>query len=218
MGTTWTSSPSTIAGTLRTYLRGWVEELLCDHLAIEAIGPAFLWAFVPFVVPLSYGEPGPSHPPNTLRLRFAIDHLDRRGWRPYMQRVAPEVTMWLDSIAADAGAPLPTHFNFLRDELLAHANVLQDAAIARAGADTLDRTIAEPESDAAARLLERLILPVGLTSALQPRSILLGGWQEGLREHGDSPEGIVAALSDSRLQDLVGKAIEMSVVSAAWAL
>ena len=218
MGTTWTSSPSTIAGTLRTYLRGWVEELLCDHLAIEAMGPAFLWAFVPFVVPLSYGEPGPSHPPNTLRLRFAIDHLDRRGWRPYMQRVAPEVTMWLDSIAADAGAALPTHFNFLRDELLAHANVLQDAAIARAGADTLDRTIAEPESDEAARLLERLILPVGLTSALQPRSILLGGWQEGLREHGDSPEGIVAALSDSRLQDLVGKAIEMSVVSAAWAL
>ncbi len=218
MGTTWTSSPSTIAGTLRTYLRGWVEELLCDHLAIEAIGPAFLWAFVPFVVPLSYGEPGPSHPPNTLRLRFAIDHLDRRGWRPYMQRVAPEVTMWLDSIAADAGAALPTHFNFVRDELLAHANVLQDAAIARAGADTLDRTIAEPESDEAARLLERLILPVGLTSALQPGSILLGGWQEGLREHGDSPEGIVAALSDSRLQDLVGKAIEMSVVSAAWAL
>jgi len=218
MGTTWTSSPSTIAGTLRTYLRGWVEELLCDHLAIEAIGPAFLWAFVPFVVPLSYGEPGPSHPPNTLRLRFAIDHLDRRGWRPYMQRVAPEVTMWLDSISADAGAPLPTHFNFLRDELLTHANVLQDAAIARAGADTLDRTIAEPESDEAARLLEHLILPVGLTSALQPRSILLGGWQEGLREHGDSPEGIVAALSDSRLQDLVGKAIEMSVVSAAWAL
>ncbi len=218
MGTTWTSSPSTIAGTLRTYLRGWVEELLCDHLAIEAMGPAFLWAFVPFVVPLSYGEPGPSHPPNTLRLRFAIDHLDRRGWRPYMQRVAPGVTMWLDSIAADASAALPTHFNFLRDELLAHANVLQDAAVARAGGDTLDRTIAEPESDEAARLLERLILPVGLTGALQPRSILLGGWQEGLREHGDSPEGIVAALSDSRLQDLVGKAIEMSVVSAAWAL
>jgi hypothetical protein len=218
MGTTWTSSPSTIAGTLRTYLRGWVEELLCDHLAIEAMGPAFLWAFVPFVVPLSYGEPGLSHPPNTLRLRFAIDHLDRRGWRPYMQRVAPEVTMWLDSIAADAGAALPTHFNFLRDELLAHANVLQDAAIARAGGETLDRTIAEPESDEAARLLERLILPVGLTSALQPRSILLGGWQEGLREHGDSPEGIVTALCDSRLQDLVGKAIEMSVVSAAWAL
>jgi hypothetical protein len=126
--------------------------------------------------------------------------------------------MWLDSIAADAGAPLPTHFNFLRDELLAHANLLQDAAIARAGADTLDRAIAEPESDEAARLLERLILPVGLSSALQPRAILLGGWQEGLREHGDSPEGIVAALSDSRLQDLVGKAIEMSVVSAAWAL
>lgn len=69
MGAMWTSSPATIAGTLRTYLRGWVEELLCDHLAIEAMGPAFLWAFVPFVVPLSYGEPAPSHPPNKKVMR-----------------------------------------------------------------------------------------------------------------------------------------------------
>lgn len=216
MGSTWTSSPSTIAGTLRGLLRGWVEELLCDHLAIEAMGPAFLWAFVPFVVPLSYGEPAPSHPPNTLRLRLAMEHLDRRGWRKYMQRTAPRVTAWLDSIAADAGATLPPPFSFLRDELLTRMTVLQDAAIARTGSGTLDRDRAESESEEAARLLERLILPVGLADALEPRSILLGGWQEALRRHSDSPEGIVAALSDSSLQDLIGKAIEMSIVRAVW--
>jgi hypothetical protein len=216
MGATWTSSPSTIAGTLRALLRGWVEELLCDHLAIEAMGPAFVWAFVPFVVPLSYGEPASSHPPNTLRLRLAMEHLDRRGWRPYMQRTTPGVTAWLDSIAADAGATLLQPFSFLRDELLTHANVLQDTAVARTGTETLDRDRAEPESNEAAALLERLILPVGLAKPLEPRSILLGGWQEAMRRHGDSPKGVVAALCDNGLQDLIGKAIEMSVVSAAW--
>jgi hypothetical protein len=211
------SSRSTLAGTLRGLLRAWVEELLCDHLAIEVMGPAFLWAFAPFVVSHSYGDPGPTHPPSTFRVRLALEHLDRRGWRPYMDRVAPGITAWLDSIATDAEANLqPQHFHFLRDELLARASVLQDCAITRTGVNSFDRGRAEREADEAACLLKRLILPVGLTTPLEPRSILLGGWQEALRKHGDSSRGIVASLGDSGLQDLVGKAIEMSVVAASW--
>jgi hypothetical protein len=217
MEATMQSSRSTLAGTLRGLLRAWVEELLCDHLAIEVMGPAFLWAFAPFVVSHSYGDAGPTHPPSTFRVRLALDHLTRRGWRPYMDRVAPGITGWLDSIAADASAALqPPHFGFLRDELLARAGVLQDCAMARTGADTFDRVRAEPEADEAARLLDRLILPVGLTVPLEPRSILLGGWQEALRRHGDSSRGVVACLGDGGLQDLIGKAIEMSVVNASW--
>ena len=74
----------------------------------------------------------------------------------------------------------------------------------------------ESEADEAAHLIQHLILPVGLDEPLKPRSILLGGWQEAFRRHGDTPEGIVAALSDTRLQDLIGKAIELSVVSETW--
>jgi hypothetical protein len=80
----------------------------------------------------------------------------------------------------------------------------------------LDPKASEPEATEAADLLERLILPVGLDGALQPRSILLGGWQEALRKTGDRPEGLIKALEDHRLQDLVGKAIEMSTVSSSW--
>ncbi|MCA1706312.1 MAG: hypothetical protein LC808_24815 [Actinobacteria bacterium] len=205
-----------ISGMLRGWLRDWIEELLCDHLAIEASGPAFIWAFAMFVMPFSYGEPGSEHPPNTVRLRLALEHLARRGWRPYMERVAPEVTAWLDAIAADASGYLDTRFAFLREQLLAHARILQDAAIGRAGTHTLDPAASEAVADEAARLLSRLILPVGLNDPLEGRAILLGGWQQALRDHGDSPSGMVSALMDRRLQDLIGKAIEMSVVAAAW--
>jgi hypothetical protein len=86
MSTSTTSSPAEAAGTIRALLRRWIEELLCDHLAIETTGPAFIWGFVTFALPLTYGKPAPSHPPNTLRLRLALDHLEGRGWRGYNSR------------------------------------------------------------------------------------------------------------------------------------
>jgi len=205
-----------VSGMLRAWLHDWVEELMCDHLAIEAAGPAFMWAFALFVMPQGYGAPGGEHPPNTLRMKLALDHLTRRGWRPYMERVAPGVTSWLDGIAADATATLDRHFAFLRDQLIAHAAVLQDTAMARAGGSAFDPASSEPAADEAADLLRRLILPVGLTDLLDARAILLGGWQHAVYAHGDGPAGLVAALGDRRLQELVGKAIEMSTVVSSW--
>jgi hypothetical protein len=77
----WTAlAPTQISGILRARLRDWIEELLCDHLAIEAVGPSFMWSFVLFVLPLGYAEPGEEHPPNTVRIKLALDHLTRRGW------------------------------------------------------------------------------------------------------------------------------------------
>lgn len=205
-----------ITGTLRAWLRDWIEELLCDHLAVEAMGPAFLWSFAAFVMPLTYAEPGVVHPPNTMRMQLALEHLTRRGWRPYLDRVAPKITAWFDGVGADANAPLSVRFAFLRDQLQAHASALQDAATKRIGSGALGPSPAEAEAGEAADLLDRLILPVGLDAPLAPRSILLGGWEGAIRRHGDRPRGLVKALADHRLQDLVGKAIEMSIVASSW--
>lgn len=205
-----------ISGMLRGWLRDWIEEVLCDHLALEAAGPAFLWPFAVFVLSHRYGAPGAEHPPNTVRMSLALDHLSRRGWRPYMNRVAPGITDWLDQVAASATDPLERPFGFFRDALLRHASVFQEAAISRTGSDALDPGASEAAASEAAALLARLILPVGLGDPLDGRAILLGGWQHSVEEHGDNPAGLVDALADRRLQELVGKAIEMSTVASAW--
>jgi len=209
-------APTQISGVIRAQLRDWIEELLCDHLAIEAVGPSFMWSFVLFVLPLGYSEPGEQHPPNTVRIKLALDHLTRRGWRPYMERVAPNVTSWIDQIAGDALGALESPFDFLRDELMSHATVVQDVAMQRSGGGALDAHDSEPQADEAADLIRRLILPVGLTAPLDARAILLGGWQQAFQVHGDAPSGLIAALDDRRIQELVGKAIEMSTVASAW--
>lgn len=216
MGHYWAADASKIAGSIRARLGAWIEELLCDHLAVEAAGPAYLWAFASFVIPLSYGEPAPSHPPNTLRVKLLLDQLADRGWIPFMERVAPVVTVWLNEIASHAGEHLEPPYGFLRDQVIEHAPLLREAAEKRAGNGAFKAATSTDASDEAAHLLERLILPVGLDAPLDPRCILLGGWQEAFRRHGDGPSGLVKALNDQGLQDLIGKAIEMSVVTSMW--
>ena len=218
MKTFWPAASETrIIGTLRAMLRAWIEELLCDHLATEAMGPAFLLAFACFVMPLSYGEPGNQHPPATLRVRLMLEHLARRGWDPYLDSVTPGIKSWLTNVSADAAgaAPAPS-FAFFRDQLADNAETLQDTTNVRVGSHCLDPAASIPAADEAAALLDASILPVGLDEPLHGRAILLGGWQSAIRRHGDRPEGLVHALADRRLQDLVGKAIEMSTVVTSW--
>jgi hypothetical protein len=210
------SSPSQIAGTLRAWLRDWTEEILCDLLAVQTMGPAFLWSFASFALPLTYGESGQSHPSNTLRVKLALAHLDDRGWRPYMRSVAPGVTTWLDSIAADASVRLQPVLEFLRDQILAATDLLREAVVRTVGDRALEPTQCIDEAGEAAALIERLVLPVGLETPLQPRSILLGGWQAAIKRHRDEPQGLIAALDDQALQELVGKAIELSTVASSW--
>jgi hypothetical protein len=210
------SSSAKISGTLQSWLSSWLEELLCDHLAIEATGPAYLWAFAGFVMPLSYADEHPGYPPNTVRTKLALDLLDERGWTPYMEETAPEILTWLRSIAADSSESLGQPFDFLRKEVLKRSHLLRETAAAQVGVGRLDPEKIIPEATEAAELLELLILPVGAEDPLTSRAILLGGWQEGLRVHGDSPQGLVESLGDNRLQNLVGKAIEMSAIVRAW--
>jgi hypothetical protein len=204
------------ASTVRAWLRAWIEELLCDYLALETMGPAFVWAFAAFAMPLAYGKPGQVHPPNTVRVRLALDHLEDRGWRDFLERVSPEVTAWLDTIASDAASPMPAPFAFLRDQLVTNASVLQAVAAGCVKGGLLNREKCEAEAEEAAELLDHLILPVGLDGVLSPRSIILGGWLGAIKRHGDRPKAIVNALADRQLQELVGKAIEMSTVTDAW--
>ena len=208
---------SELSGLVRRRLRFWLEELLCDHLALDFLGPAFLWAFSQFVMPLSYNRPADKHPPNTLRIQLGLLHLTDRGWRPYMETVAPQVTGWLDEIAADTNTQAfgPAEI-FICSQLSRRSDVLRSLAAERVGTEQLDVDEAEREAAQAVELLQELILPIGLDDTLTSRAILMGGWQFAFQKHGDSSGGMVRALRDVALQELVGKAMEMSTVSTAW--
>ncbi len=167
-------------------------------------------------IPQSYSDAYPAYPPNTVRTKLALDLLDRRGWRDYMIATAPQTTRWLDGVAADADGDLPPQYSFVRDQVLRRSDLLREVAAEHVGERGLKPDLVISEASEAAALLRQLILPVGSERPLAPKSILLGGWQEALRAHGDSPKGLVSALNDEQLQDLVGKAIEMSVVVSSW--
>lgn len=213
---TWTVSEVKVTGTILAWLRDWIEELLCDQMAVEVMGPAYLWAFAGFVLPLGYHDKHPAYPPVTVRIRLMLDLLLARGWQPYMEEAAPHISSWLIEVGEDAEQPLSQPYEFLRQQILNASDLLRDTVAAQVGGGTLSPVTAVEEAREASTLLKSLILPVGESYPLEPRSIMLGGWQEAVRAHEDRPEGLVAALSDRRLQDLVGKAMEMSVVSSSW--
>lgn len=209
--------PAQASGEIRQALRSWIEESLCDHLAAEVAGPAFLWAFLSFVMPLSYAEASHDYPPNTVRVELISRHLEMRGWRDYLDLVAPGVQGWIDGIAGTSSAVLAPPYDFVRDQMLAYSAVLQDAARAVTAGEHLDPVNAIPAAEEASDLLSRLILPVGFGDRpLDLRAILVGGWQRAFGDHGDAPGTVLHGLRDDRLQQLVGKAIEMSVVTLLW--
>lgn len=211
----WRHTPeSTIQTTIEARRDTWIKEILCDLLAADIAGPAYLWAFSSFVLPLRLRMHLLSHPPNTLRVHLILSHLDRRGWLPYMQSTAPTVASWLRRVGDFACTQtLPPVDSFVHHECIAHFDELYDIATKVSGDRYLSADETIPEAGIAADLLHRLILPLGLDARLSPRSIMLGGWQESLRVH-DSPGGIRTAVADLRLQELVGKAIELSVVDS----
>lgn len=210
------TAPEKSARTIGEWLKAWIEELLCDHLAAQVVGPSYLWAFAGFVMPLSYGDPQQSYPPNTVRVRLLLEQLRDLGWSDFLSQVAPHITAWLDRVGQDGVGPLGRPFDFLRDQVIRHAAVMRETASAVAKSNHLAPDPTINEVDEAVSLLDQLVLPVGSDPPLAPRAILLGGWRRALAKHGDEPQSLVAALDDSQLHDLIGKAIEMSVVVSCW--
>lgn len=202
--------------TLRTRLSPWVEELLCDHLATEVMGPAFLFAFAGFVMPLSYSEPYPLHPPATMRVDLMLKHLSQIGWDPYLKSVSPKIHGWLGVVASEASVASAPYLEIFKEQLLTHGDVIRQVARDRVGAHCLEPASATLAAKEAAELLEAVILPLGTDRPIDARAILLGGWQAGFKIHGDNPAGLVASIADRQLQDLVGKAAEMTTVVASW--
>ena len=200
-------------------LRYWLEELVCDSLALAYLGPTYVLSFAAFVLSLSWNEPGEEHPPTTLRIKCLLDQLEDTGWTDVMTSSLPAVGTWLRTVASAAPLPAEAHIDFLRDAMERLAPTVRSVVAEHlSGTQYEAAAYTDSEQEHLQALYQTRILPVENTDreVLDPRAVLLSGWLYALRESGGEPEHLPTALSNLELQQFVAKALEMGTVLRTW--
>lgn len=198
----------------------WTEELLCDQVGLQFLGPSFLLAFVTYLVALSWNEPGPRHPPTTLRVAHLLSWIEQQGWATVLQARMPGVLAWIREVAAAPRPSTSAVTSFLlgsMDDVKPHA--------ADAVRTTLAEEVYEPskydlEAAQIDPLLAHEVLPVQRPDDSEPfdaRAIILAGWLSIFDQVGeDSAVGLCRALADAESHEFFTKALEMRSVLARW--
>jgi hypothetical protein len=207
----------------RGRLADWTEELLCDALALQYLGPSYLFSFASFVLASNWTDPQPTHPPPTLRVGLLVDQLVALGWDPWLKDRFPDLWEWMLWVKGAALPPLTPDTEFLRDVVLQQAGDIRATAAGRLGGETyIPSAFTGQESDLC-DLLARRILPVELAGVtVDRRNILLSGWTYTLKHEPDGsereagPAALAEALSELALQRFLGKALELSTIAELW--
>ncbi len=199
-------------------LEDWIEELLCDQLALAYLGPSFLFCFAGMALPVTWNEPQEQHPNATMRVRFMVDTVIANDWHTLVSDPLPRIWAWFEEAAAtpSAGADQVTKLLIkvcedIEDEIRrVTSEMIGDRAFDAEAYSLVDKRIAE--------LLENDILPAQLnpSTAADHRHILLVAWLHVIERHGSSPEAIPAALRERDYQRFIAKAFEMSTTFRAW--
>jgi hypothetical protein len=196
--------------------RNWLEELLCDALALSYLGPSFLLASATFGVQFSGSTPGSSHPSNAFRTHLLLEQLDAMGWTSEFQEELPQVHSWLADIASKPMDPSAgAHYEHIQDALdllaatIRHVTDLRDLAFTP-NAFTDRAELAE--------LISARILPAQLLNGkpTRRRSVIYAGWLHAFGEAGDHAANLARITADRSLQAFLTKALEMSVILQKW--
>ena len=215
--------PTTAERLARGRLAGWIEELLCDALALQYLGPSYLFGFTSFVLASSWTDPSPTHPSPTLRVGLLVDQLTSLGWKDWFQDRRPSVWAWLEWAK---GIPLPAmspDHSFARDVALQQAGAIRKAAADQvASRSYVPNDFLSQENELAA-LLARRIIPAEIGGvAVDRRNIMLAGWLYVLSvkpdgsPRDDEPAALPAALSEQSFQRFLAKALELSTIAETW--
>ena len=76
----------------------WVEEAVCDALAIRYAGPSYSLAFSAFVFSMNRAASQKQHPPATLRLRLMVRQLSKYEWTSVVRDDLPEIHSWFSKL------------------------------------------------------------------------------------------------------------------------
>jgi hypothetical protein len=199
-------------------LEWWITEMLCDQLAVQSLGPSFLFAFSSFLLGDAWDDPGERHPPTCMRVAHILAALAESGWDETLQHRTPNTFKWL---VADVAAMPPKPNDEATQFLLYAMDRIQDAMRAEVaghlGTSAYAKDDFESEIKAITELTDYEALPAQLPDgeAVDRRNIMLTAWLSVL-EPLDEPQTLASAPADIRSQAFFAKAIEMSVLLSAW--
>lgn len=192
----------------------WVDELLCDALAVAVCGPAFLFAAAAFLPATADGVMSATHPFPSDRLRITLNHLEALGWNEICAPTAAQTMSWLRDIAARQ--PTSGNEEFLRQACEVLEPHLLAVATGHVSAFLPEHYVAV--SEPALRHLRRRTPPCEVAgSPLQPEQIQLAGWLYGFELHGDLPKSLATIVADEDLSKLLMRAVEAARIQELWA-
>jgi hypothetical protein len=206
-------------GKLRAILRSWLDELLCDTLALGLLGPSYLFTSAAFGTPFAGGD-SETHPPFRLRTKILVDRLASWGWHPLLEIAVPDTFAWISATGTSPdGAPRLPHYSAIEDLLLRLAPAIETVVVDHLAEARFEVATYENARDQLDELLSNGILPAQLLdrSATDRRAIILAGWLHALQDHADTPVSIARIVGDRGYQQFLTKALEMSAVLERWA-
>jgi hypothetical protein len=204
---------------LRGLLNGWLDELLCDQLALTYLGPSYLLAATAFLLPVGRKQPSATHPPASLRLSLMLRFLQAMEWRPEVDERIPSIARWLDSIANQGPqTEQADYLQFVHSAVAMLANPMRQVASDHLGKAVLTPDDYKSQSQELGALLRHGVLPAQLEGGAPAdrRAVLIAAWFHALERSGDEPLSITAALEDTESQRFFAKALEMSFILEEW--
>lgn len=202
-------------GPWQVQLFSWIDELLCDALALVLTGPSCLFAAAAFLPAPQAGSLG-THPFPADRIRFALEALRSLGWGDVLDGRVPALTTWLTGVSAMETEPTDPLERFLRLGLRS----LESSILEVAQENVADPLAPSDFADLDSRVMELVdaaIPPsqVG-TVPVPPWVIVLAGWLYRFSHDGDVAETLASATGDRVFNEYLLKAIEMSRVTSLW--
>lgn len=205
-------------GILRGVLDAWLDELLCDQLALGYLGPTYIFAASSFLLPTSSSEASATHPPTSIRIGYLLDFLRELGWEPFLASRVPSILGWLTGVAkSDAVGPDDHIGAFVRQAVLELAAPMRGITAQHLGGcfrpDDYLAIASQLETS-----LKNSIPPIQLENRAPAgrREILLACWLSCLDKLGDEPSSLHGALADLDLQRFFAKTLEMTYVLERW--
>jgi hypothetical protein len=213
------SAPAAARALVRQMLRNWLDELICDGLALGYLGPSFLFTFAAFMTPFGGPVPSGSHPPHTLRTRFLLERIDSWGWRELFETEVPSTFSWIESSGRGAQeAGHQTYYLRLEEAIAGLSQALEAVVGDHLGGERFELESHREAISDLRGLLQYEILPSQLRdgAAADRRSIVLSGWLREFEKYGDTPVALVEIIADRDHQRFLTKALEMSTVLQRW--